>query len=171
MKKLVLALLVILFGNTCFSAEVTATVHSTEKDKKVLGQVVFKDTPYGLLIIPKLSGLPSGLHGFHLHEHPDCGDQGQAAGGHFDPKSTNTHQGPYGDGHLGDLPVLYVEQDGNASTPTLAPRLKTSDLNELALIIHEGGDTYSDTPKLGGGGARIACGVVNGKSVTKQSSN
>jgi Cu-Zn family superoxide dismutase len=28
-------------------------------------------------------------------------------------------------------------------------------------MIHEGGDNYSDKPKpLGGGGARIACGVV-----------
>jgi Cu-Zn family superoxide dismutase len=28
-------------------------------------------------------------------------------------------------------------------------------------MIHEGGDNYADEPKpLGGGGARIACGVV-----------
>jgi Cu-Zn family superoxide dismutase len=28
-------------------------------------------------------------------------------------------------------------------------------------MIHEGGDNYSDQPKpLGGGGARIACGVI-----------
>jgi Cu-Zn family superoxide dismutase len=28
-------------------------------------------------------------------------------------------------------------------------------------MIHESGDNYSDTPKkLGGGGGRIACGVV-----------
>ena len=30
-----------------------------------------------------------------------------------------------------------------------------------ALIVHAGGDTYSDTPPLGGGGARVACGVAN----------
>jgi len=30
-----------------------------------------------------------------------------------------------------------------------------------ALMIHQGGDNYADTPeKLGGGGARAACGVV-----------
>jgi Cu-Zn family superoxide dismutase len=28
------------------------------------------------------------------------------------------------------------------------------------LIVHEGGDTYSDNPQLGGGGGRIVCGVV-----------
>lgn len=31
-----------------------------------------------------------------------------------------------------------------------------------ALIIHAGGDNYSDAPApLGGGGARLACGVIN----------
>jgi Cu-Zn family superoxide dismutase len=29
-------------------------------------------------------------------------------------------------------------------------------------MIHQGGDNYSDDPKkLGGGGARVACGVIN----------
>ncbi len=33
--------------------------------------------------------------------------------------------------------------------------------DKVKLVIHEGGDNYSDTPKpLGGGGGRIACGVV-----------
>jgi len=27
-------------------------------------------------------------------------------------------------------------------------------------MIHEGGDTYDDEPHLGGGGPRMACGVV-----------
>jgi hypothetical protein len=32
-------------------------------------------------------------------------------------------------------------------------------------MIHEGGDNYADAPKpLGGGGARIACGVIPGKA-------
>jgi Cu-Zn family superoxide dismutase len=42
-----------------------------------------------------------------------------------------------------------------------APRLKVADAEGRALMIHAGGDNYSDQPKpLGGGGARIACGVV-----------
>jgi Cu-Zn family superoxide dismutase len=27
-------------------------------------------------------------------------------------------------------------------------------------MIHNGGDNYSDTPQLGGGGARMVCGVI-----------
>ena len=86
---------------------------------------------------------------------------GQAAGGHFDPKKTGKHLGPNGDGHLGDLPVLVVDKDGKATTPVVASRLKVADLKGHSLMIHAGGDNYSDTPKpLGGGGARVACGVV-----------
>ena len=35
--------------------------------------------------------------------------------------------GPYASGHLGDLPAIYVAADGTATTPVLAPRLKTID--------------------------------------------
>ncbi|KTC97231.1 superoxide dismutase, Cu, Zn [Legionella geestiana] len=160
MKKLpLIALLALCLSEPALAAQVRCTVSST--DGKALGEVVFEDSPYGLLITPKLSNLPpAGLHGFHLHEHPNCGDKGMNAGGHFDPNHTNSHQGPYGRGHLGDLPVLASDSTGNATIPLLAPRLKTSDLAGHALMIHAGGDTYSDTPPLGGGGARIGCGVI-----------
>jgi len=48
-----------------------------------------------------------------------------------------------------------------ATLPVLASHLKAKDLKGRALMIHAGGDNYSDQPQpLGGGGARIACGVV-----------
>ena len=52
-----------------------------------------------------------------------------------------------------------VDADGNTTTTVVAPRLSSSDLRGRALVVHAGGDTYSDVPPLGGGGARIACGV------------
>jgi hypothetical protein len=40
-------------------------------------------------------------------------------------------------------------------------QLKVADLNGRSVVVHAGADTYSDQPKpLGGGGARVACGVV-----------
>jgi Cu-Zn family superoxide dismutase len=54
-----------------------------------------------------------------------------------------------------------VEPDGTAKTPVSAPQLTVAELKGHSLMIHEGGDNYSDTPKpLGGGGARIACGIA-----------
>lgn len=86
----------------------------------------------------------------------------EAAGGHYDPHKTGKHAGPDGDGHLGDLPVLVVNNEGKAVTPVTASRLKSLDeIKDKALMIHVGGDNMSDQPKpLGGGGARFACGVI-----------
>ncbi|MFX5578764.1 superoxide dismutase, partial [Acinetobacter baumannii] len=32
------------------------------------GEVTISETPYGLLFQPALSGLPAGVHGFHVHQ-------------------------------------------------------------------------------------------------------
>ncbi|WNK20806.1 superoxide dismutase [Cu-Zn] SodC [Halomonas piscis] len=146
-------------------------VHSVSADGvgDSLGTVTLEQTDHGLLLTPSLEGLEAGIHGFHVHQNASCepkeDDNGEtvaalAAGGHYDPESTETHQGPYGDGHLGDLPALAVDDNGEASLPTLAPRLSLDDMNGRSLMIHEGGDNYSDEPHLGGGGARVACGVI-----------
>lgn len=134
-----------------------------------IGTIAVRDSPFGLLLTPRLTRLPPGIHGFHVHQNPDCGSMApggapmpaMAAGGHYDPAKTDRHEGPYGDGHLGDLPFLFADKDGTASAPVLAPRLRQSDLQGRSLMIHAGGDNYSDVPeKLGGGGGRIACGTV-----------
>lgn len=135
------------------------------------GDITISETPYGLLFTPKLEGLPVGIHGFHVHENGSCDPKEKdgksvpalAAGGHFDPGHTGKHLGPYDDkGHSGDLPAIYVATDGTAVTPVLAPRLhKISDIEGKALMIHAGGDNLSDHPQpLGGGGARLVCGVI-----------
>lgn len=160
MKKLSLLCAFMIISTITYAAQVTSIVYLTDDPSKPIGKVIFLDTEYGLLITPSFTGLPPGLHGFHLHQHANCANHGSDAGSHFDPQNTNSHLGPFGQGHLGDLPVLYVNSEGIATTPVLAPRLKTSDLRSLSVMIHEGGDTYSDTPPLGGGGARIACGPI-----------
>lgn len=154
-----LSLLLVLFT---VHAEVRVTTYSTQSDHKKIGEVVFKNKAGGLLILPNLSDLSPGLHGFHLHEHPSCEAHAQAAGGHYDPQHTNKHLGPYRTGgHRGDLPMLFVNKKGIAKKSLFAPHLTEKDLCGHALMIHAGGDNYSDVPKpLGGGGDRIACGVI-----------
>lgn len=134
-----------------------------------IGTITASDGPDGLQLKPQLTGLPPGLHGFHVHENGDCGSRekdgkmvaGLAAGGHWDPDGTGHHEGPAGKGHKGDLPPLAVNADGSATTAVVAARLKVADLKGKALIIHAGGDNFSDQPApLGGGGSRIACGIA-----------
>lgn len=134
-----------------------------------IGEVTIHDTQYGAVFTPSLTGLPPGIHGFHVHENPSCEPAMQngkpvaalAAGGHYDPARTGRHGLPWGDGHLGDLPALFVNAEGNATYPVLAPRFKLAEVRGRSLMVHVGGDNHADQPApLGGGGARIACGVI-----------
>jgi superoxide dismutase, Cu-Zn family len=152
----------------------TATVTVNKIDENGVGEKIgtlrLRDTSKGLRITPHLTGLPPGPHGFHVHANADCGaaeqngkmTAGFAAGGHLDPEKTGKHLGPNStEGHLGDLPVLMVDDKGVANKSVMAPRLKVSDVTDHAIVIHAGGDNYSDEPApLGGGGPRIACAVV-----------
>lgn len=147
------------------AADITVPIYLTAEqgNGKPVGSVLIQSNKYGILFTPNLNNLTPGIHGFHIHQNPSCAQNGMAAGGHLDPKQTNKHLGPYNDhGHLGDLPAIYVNSDGTATLPVLAPRLKhLADIRNHSLMIHEGGDNYQDEPaKLGGGGARMACGVI-----------
>lgn len=152
-------------------ADVVVPMHSVSEQgvSASVGEVTISETESGLVFTPSLKGLTPGIHGFHLHQNASCKPKKKdgkivgagAAGGHYDPESTNTHSTPWGKGHLGDLPPLYVEADGSSTQPVLAPRLSISDLSGRALMIHAGGDNHSDHPAaLGGGGARVSCGVI-----------
>jgi superoxide dismutase, Cu-Zn family len=170
MKTNILALC-ILFCAVSARAETTVTLNLVDAKGigPSVGQVSITETKYGLVFTPALKGLPPGLHGFHLHQTPSCAPMEKdgamvpalAAGGHYDPTNAKRHDTPWGEGHLGDLPALYVDAAGNAQQPVLAPRLKAADLAGRSLMVHAGGDNHADHPApLGGGGARLACGVI-----------
>lgn len=143
---------------------------SSEGVGESIGTVTLQEHRYGVLITPDLKNLEPGLHGFHLHENADCSPSTKdgkpvaagAAGGHYDPENTGQHLGPFETGgHLGDLPALFADQAGEATQDELAPNLSIGDFLNRALVVHEGGDNYSDEPDpMGGGGDRVACGVI-----------
>jgi superoxide dismutase, Cu-Zn family len=172
-KSLFVAVVVIglLAAARAFAADGVVTMNLVNEQGlgNSIGTITISEGPKGLVFTPKLTNLTPGLHGFHVHQNPDCAAAtkdgklvpGLAAGGHYDPTGSGKHEGYEGMGHLGDLPALTVSAEGTASTAVTAPRLKMSDVKDRSLMIHAGGDNYSDTPAaLGGGGARIACGVV-----------
>jgi Cu-Zn family superoxide dismutase len=156
---------------TVFADEITVPMNLVTADGvgKNIGTVIIKPAAKGITLTPNLEGLAPGEHGFHVHTNPDCGpapkegamSAAEKAGAHYDPKDTKKHEGPHGNGHLGDLPFLTFNADGKATTAVSTELLTLSDIKGHSLMIHENGDNYSDTPKpLGGGGKRVACGVV-----------
>ena len=170
-KSLIVALLGL--AGAAQAAPLTVQLNAVDANGvgQSLGTVKVEQSLYGLVFSPALSGLEPGLHGFHLHAKPDCkpaekdgqASAAEAAGGHWDPDGSARHGSPWeDDAHRGDLPPLYVDASGKAGQPVLAPRLKSLDeLKGHALMIPAGGDNHADHPKpLGGGGARVACGVI-----------
>ena len=172
MKKGLLILMVILSACTPQKEAAKADVHlvSAGGTGDEIGTVTFTDTPNGLQVDVDLHDLPQGEHGFHIHQNASCEPAidkdgikkaALAAGGHYDPDHTGKHLGPDNVGHKGDLPVLNVAQDGTVKTTFFVQNLTAAEAKNHSIMIHAGGDNYADTPQpLGGGGARIACGVI-----------
>ncbi|WP_455478371.1 superoxide dismutase [Cu-Zn] SodC [Bartonella sp. B10] len=157
------------FDATALATSVQVKIYKLEENnvKKTIGMIDIEENSRGLIFTPNLFSLPQGLHGFHIHTNPSCDTQngviGAAAGGHYDPQNTNKHLGPYNiNGHFGDLPSLYVDNQGRSTMSVIAPRIKElSKIKGRSLIIHLGGDNQSDNPLIsGGGGARLACGII-----------
>lgn len=169
MKKL--ALILLLASANGMAADLVVPMHLVdEKGVGVsVGKVTITESKYGLVFTPALQGLKPGLHGFHVHQSASCEPKEKdgkmiaagAAGGHYDPAGSNVHGTPWGEGHLGDMPPLFVDESGASTQSVLAPRLKLSDMVGRSVMIHAGGDNHADHPAmLGGGGARVVCGVV-----------
>lgn len=168
---IIMSLSALFLSTAVLADEVTVNVNAiSEKGVgAAIGTIKFSDSAAGLVVTPNLKGLKAGDHGFHIHQNPECGAKekdgkitaGLAAGGHYDPAKSEKHEGPKGHGHMGDLPVLVVGADGAANHAMTVARLKVADIKGRAVVIHEGGDNFSDQPKpLGGGGGRVACGGI-----------
>jgi superoxide dismutase, Cu-Zn family len=134
------------------------------------GTANFADGPKGVIMRIEVKGLTPGWHGLHFHEKGDCSEAAfKSAGGHVHGGSTLVHglMNPEGN-ESGDLPNLYVAQDGTGHAEIFAPyvSLKTGtartallDQDGSAVVIHANPDDHSTQP-IGGAGDRIACGVI-----------
>jgi Cu-Zn family superoxide dismutase len=147
------------------------------------GSVSVTFTPDGATLSVSASGLPPGLHGFHIHKtglcEPDSADPTKpemtgdflSAGGHL-AEEGQTH----GD-HDGDLPSLLVRADGSANLVVTTDRLSRESLLDSdgsAVMVHEKSDNFGNVPdryastlddttkKTGDAGPRLACAVLEG---------
>ena len=130
-----------------------------------VGNVSFTPLDHGVRVAGEVRGLPPNTeHGFHIHEKGDCGDNGNASGGHFNP-SGGTH-GKYGaaGSHAGELPSLVADASGVArfSVDDHAISLTSGAPNNVigrALVVHRDRDDFTSQP-AGNSGPRIACAVI-----------
>lgn len=134
----------------------------------VSGDIKFtQKTGQKVVINAVIRGLkPNSEHGFHIHDKGDCADNGNAAGGHFNPLG-NAH-GKYDaqQHHMGDLPSLKADANGvatvNVESPDITLLAGPGNIIERAVIVHAQADDYATQP-TGNAGARAACGVIERK--------
>jgi Cu-Zn family superoxide dismutase len=174
MKKLVLVSIAILIVATLFAScasmskgpSASAILNPTS-GSTANGTVMFVQKADGSVdVTAHLTGVPPGIHGFHVHDKGDCGDNGNAAGGHFNPMAT-AHGAPNLDPHhAGDFGNVTANAQGvvdtkfNTHSITVAPGPMS--VVGHAVILHANPDDLVTQPS-GNAGPRIACGVVQAK--------
>lgn len=117
-------------------------------------------------ITGNISGVPTGLHGFHIHQKAVLDDECASAGGHFNPFG-NPHAGPKdSERHVGDLGNIKVESEENQTVEVIDGQISLvrsiTGIAGRSIMIHSGEDDLGKggnpgSKKTGNAGGRIAC--------------
>lgn len=134
------------------------------------GSAVLVETENGVLLDANLRGFEMGWHGFHIHERAQCETPDfKSAGGHYAPEDSKhgflLAKGP----HAGDMPNVFVDEDGSARVQYLLEDLSLHEGNNAlldkdgsAIVVHSGADDYRSQPS-GDAGSRVACAQIGGE--------
>ena len=147
------------------------------------GKVEVTFTEDGTTLSVQATGLPLGLHGFHIHKtgscEPNSADPAKPAmkGAFLSAAGHVAKVGQSHGAHDGDLPSLLVRGDGSARLVVTTDRLTRAnvlDADGSAVMVHEKADNFGNVPtryaptlddttkKTGDAGPRIACAVLGG---------
>jgi superoxide dismutase, Cu-Zn family len=191
-------------GVSVLSVDGSVSAHGTrhkttlrDASGAVLGKASFVTSHGHTEVTVVLYRLPAGaaldaFHGFHIHAN-NVPDNGNGCVGNADPALAfvsadghwNNEDGvarTHGN-HVGDLPSLYVNDDGSVSATFTIDRVQAGLLKGKALVLHAGPDNFGNVPlgdvaaapnaytpnsagattatqNTGNAGNRIACGVI-----------
>lgn len=139
--------------------KVIAVLHPTAGNM-AQGVVTFTQEQGGVHVVAKLTGVPKGDHGFHIHEFGDCSAaDGTSAGGHFNPTSM-AHAAPTAEKrHMGDMGNVTADDQGNVALDYIDKHIVLASIIGRGMVLHANPDDMTTQP-TGNAGARIACGVI-----------
>jgi Cu-Zn family superoxide dismutase len=168
MKRLILFSASLLLVASCVTTgggpSAVAHLRPTASTGTASGDVMLiQQTHGGVEVRVNLTGVPPGVHGFHIHEKGDCGDNGNAAGGHYNPTGTPHGNPNFDPHHAGDFGNVSADANGIVSTTFTTHAITVAEGPTTAvghaIILHANPDDLATQP-TGNAGGRIACGVV-----------
>ena len=140
------------------------------QDSQIKGHVLFREFKEQKKtgIVLRLTGVPPGQHGFHIHQSGDLREGCNSLCAHFNPSGKN-HGGPNDkERHVGDLGNIEPNSKGEVNKTMYDTKIKLGGKNSIigrSIVIHadrddlgKGGD--AESLKTGNAGKRIACGVI-----------
>lgn len=151
-------------ANDMAAQDITVQIEPTTDASTARGMVTIATMDSTVQMTGEVNGLAPGEHGFHIHQNPDCGDGGQAAGGHWNPQDTphGAPDAPSSERHAGDFGNITAGDDSTATIDVSYARSELSlpdDLFGHALLVHGGEDDLTSQPS-GAAGDRMGCGVI-----------
>ena len=134
---------------------------------KQIGTAVLTAADGQVTLAIRVSGLtPQQRHGIHLHAVGACdGPAFASAGPHLNPTARQHGLANPAGAHLGDLPNLVIDSQGQARLSADLPgaqaaiRSQLFDNDGTALVLHAQADDLRTDPS-GNSGNRIACGIL-----------
>jgi len=146
----------------------TATAEFINAKGERIGTATLVQSAAGVLIEAQLTGLPHGMHAFHVHAVGKCDAATgfKSAGDHYAARRKQHGFLVEGGPHSGDMTNQYVPIDGVLRASVLNPDVTLTpgeatlfDEDGSSLVLHAGEDDYRTQPS-GNAGDRIACAVV-----------
>jgi len=141
-----------------------------DSDGEAVGTISLRTRGDVTTVVARARSLPPGYHGFHVHAVGTCtAPTFESAMGHL--KRGDQDHGE----HLGDLPSLFVKDDGTARLTAETDNFTVTKLTRgdgAAVMVHAEPDNFGNIPPrydpapdqktrdTGDSGDRIACGEV-----------
>jgi Cu-Zn family superoxide dismutase len=133
----------LLAASTANAEEIAVTVFKLDANGlgPTAGVIVARDSADGLLLTPYLRDLPPGRHAFTVNENVGCGV-------HYNTDGT-TVPGMAAGAAIGKLPMLDVNDAGEATKPVIASNMTLDQIRGRTLVVY-----------LGKRDTRVACGSL-----------
>lgn len=121
----------------------------------------------GVLFTGRLTDMPAGVHGIHIHDSGKCDPPDfKSAGAHFNPSGKQHGEFNAQGHHEGDMGNVRVDPSGSAEISLMNESVTLSagpssllKPGGTSLVLHANADDQKTDPS-GNSGDRIACGVI-----------